>query len=299
MERINGQTRFIGLLGDPVNHSLSPAMHNAALKRLKLNWCYLALPCQKENLANVLDGLLKVNCIGLNITIPHKQSVAELCNELTPLAKELGAVNTIFPNKSKGWTGTNTDVEGFLYPLEIAKDIQRQYAIILGCGGSARAVLAGLKRLQYEKIIIIARRENSLKNFLEDIKVTNKSDDFQTKIMGILESDTNLINHINKANLIINTTPNGMQKENEEANQAIPLSEEVWGNLNYQTTLYDLIYTPRPTRWLRLGKNAGCKTIDGLEMLIQQGAASLRLWSGINTIPIDIMRQAAENELKI
>ena len=296
---INGQTRLIGLLGDPVNHSLSPAMHNAALKKLELNWCYLALPCKEENLRSVLDGLLKVNCIGLNITIPHKKNVAQLCNKLTPIAKEIGAVNTIFRNKEKGWTGTNTDIEGFLYPLEMAKDIKRNHAIILGCGGSARAVITGLQKLRYKKIIIISRREKSLKIFLENIILENKSKKFKTKIIGILESDPNLIDHIKEANLIINTTPNGMQKDNEKSNQNIPLSEPIWRNLNHQTTLYDLIYTPRPTAWLKLGKNAGCKTIDGLEMLIQQGAASLRLWSGINTIPIDIMRKAAEYELNI
>ena len=101
---ISAQTSLVGLLGDPVNHSLSPIMHNAALREMNLDWCYLALPCKKESLYTVLEALRNLNCQGINITIPHKKIVTTMCNELSHLAKKLGAVNTLVRNKKNGWT---------------------------------------------------------------------------------------------------------------------------------------------------------------------------------------------------
>ena len=301
MTIINGKTKLLGLLGDPVNHSLSPSMHNAAFKKMGLDWCYLAMPCKKENLNSVMQGLLEINCNGLNITIPHKNNVAKLCTELSPLAKRLGAVNTILPHTKGGWYGTNTDMEGFLAPLKEKKNFQVGKAIIIGCGGSARAVLAGLEELGHKDITIINRSKNTLENFIQDLSKNAiiRSENIQLK--GLLESDKEIIEEIKNANLIINTTPIGMYSKKNEKEQTIslPINQEVWLNLNKETTLYDLIYTPRPTNWLKQGHEIGCETIDGLEMLIQQGAASLRIWSGISEIPINEMRKAAENQLKI
>ena len=143
---ISGTTGLIGLLGQPVSHSLSPVMHNAALKAMDLDWRYLALPCEAEDLEAVLDGLKAVGCRGLNVTIPHKQQIAGLCRELSPLARRLGAVNTLTPLANDGWHGHNTDAEGFLAPLqEHAEEWRGSEAVVLGCGGSARAVGAGLQ----------------------------------------------------------------------------------------------------------------------------------------------------------
>ena len=114
---INGGTSLVGLIGNPVRHSLSPVMQNAALESMGLNWRYLALPCDSESLDQVMKGLRAVGCQGLNVTIPHKQAIAALCEERSPLAQRLGAVNTLIPGEGGGWFGTNTDVEGFLTPL--------------------------------------------------------------------------------------------------------------------------------------------------------------------------------------
>ena len=301
MEMINGQTKVIGLLGNPVNHSLSPIMQNAAIKEMNLNLCYLAFPCEERELSIVLDSMLAIKCQGLNVTIPHKNSIAKLCRELSPLAKSVGAVNTLLPRKEGGWYGTNTDIEGFISPLINKKGMSKDKAIIIGSGGSARAVLAGLRILEYKKIIIIARNIDSLNKFLADTKNDDKSQRSNISIIGILASDSNIVTHIQEANLIINTTPIGLQKIDHEKNQPqkMPLSEKIWMNLEAKTTLYDLIYVPRPTEWLKLGKAKGCQTIDGLEMLIQQGAASLRIWTGKDKIPIELMRKAAEKQLNI
>ncbi len=301
METINGKTKVIGLLGNPVNHSLSPIIQNAAIKQMNLNLCYLAFPCRKKDLPIVLDSMLAIKCEGLNITIPHKNSVAKICKELSPLAKSVGAVNTILPREEGGWFGTNTDIEGFISPLINKKEMSKHKAIIIGSGGSARAIFAGLKILKYKKIIIIARNIDSLNRFLADTNNNDKSANSEISIRGILASNLDIASHIKEANLIINATPIGLQKITNEKNQLqkMPLSEEIWANLQAKTTLYDLIYVPRPTEWLKLGQAKGCQTIDGLEMLIQQGAASLRLWTGKEEIPIELMRKVAEKQLNI
>ena len=140
---ISGHTALAGVLGDPVRHSLSPAMHNAALAALGLEWAYLALPAPAADLATVVRALEAMGCRGLSVTIPHKQAVAELCRERSPLAQRVGAVNTLVPLDGGGWMGTNTDVEGFIAPLRHGP-WQGKRAVVLGCGGSARAVVAGL-----------------------------------------------------------------------------------------------------------------------------------------------------------
>ena len=286
---INGDTDLVGLLGNPVRHSLSPAMHNAALQALQLNWSYLALPCASKNLKEVLQGLRAVNCRGLNVTIPHKQDVAELCQELSPLAKRLGAVNTLIPLDSGGWQGTNTDVEGFLTPLGEQSSWQNCHGVIIGCGGSARAIAAGLQSLRLASITVIGRRQEALDAFIADLQ----SNDAQ--LTACLQSSPNLASLMKRADLVVNTTPVGMAQHGDA--QAFPLGEAVWSQLQGSAMLYDLVYTPRPTAWLRWGQSRGHRCIDGLEMLVQQGAASLRLWSDRNDVPVETMRRVAEAAL--
>jgi shikimate dehydrogenase len=287
---INGDTGLVGLLGNPVRHSLSPAMHNAALQALQLNWSYLALPCTSDNLQGVLQGLRAVNCRGLNVTIPHKQDVAELCQELSPLAKRLGAVNTLTPIDSGGWHGTNTDVEGFLTPLGEESSWNNRHGVILGCGGSARAVAAGLQRLGLASITVIGRRPEVLDGFIADLHHND------APLAPCLHSSPVLPSLIEQADLVVNTTPVGMAQHGDA--QAFPLGEAVWSHLQGSAVLYDLVYTPRPTAWLRWGQSRGHRCIDGLDMLVQQGAASLRLWSDRNDVPVETMRRAAEAALK-
>ncbi len=302
---IDGKTSILGLLGHPVEHSLSPAIHNAALYEMGLNWCYVALPSKTQHLKTLLRALRSVDCKGLNITIPHKQSVASICKELSPLAKELGAVNTLLPINDEEWEGTNTDVEGFLAPLISSEVVwESREAVVIGCGGSARAVVAGLQQLGLSKVTVISRRIERLQAFMNAIQQTklSKTKPFEktTSFEGYLESDPSLTKKLSCADLVINTTPVGMAlyQENNLYKSEIPLGGKVWKSMKPKTTFYDLIYTPRPTAWLALGAEHGHNCIDGLEMLIQQGAASLRLWSGMKDIPVKVMREAAKAALK-
>ena len=289
---ISGTTALVALLGQPVSHSLSPVMQNAALKAMGLDWSFMALPCSANDLSTVLKGLEAVGCRGLNVTIPHKQDVSLLCNELSPLAQRLGAVNTLTPLTNGGWHGHNTDVEGFLAPL-LANNANWSgtRVVVLGCGGSARAVVAGLQDLNPSDITIVGRRAQTLQPFCSDLQQGSPANGVQ--LQPLLDNDPRLETRIQQADLVVNTTPVGMSSHQPGQGPALPLGVDIWDKLSTQTVLYDLIYTPRPTPWLQRGEALGCRTYDGLEMLVQQGAAALRRWSGTDEIPVVAMREAA------
>jgi len=294
MSTITGKTSLVGLLGQPVNHSLSPIMHNAAYEEMGLDWCYVAIPCEKENLEKVTRTLRLINFKGLNVTIPHKQEVLKACKKLTKIANNIQAVNTLIPEKNNQWIGANTDVEGFLMPLK-KENLTNKTVIIIGCGGSARAVVMGLNSLNIKKIVIIGRNKNSLDTFVENMKNLSKS---TISIEGINNTKLNVKPYIEEADLIVNTTPIGMGRgQNESEN--IPLGYEMWENLSKKTILYDLIYTPRPTNWLKLGEQKNCLIIDGLDMLVEQGALSIKLWSGFQSVPTEIMKSSAKKHLMV
>ena len=295
MSTITGKTNLVGLLGQPVNHSLSPIMHNAAYEEMGLDWCYIAIACDKTNLEKVTTALRLIDCKGLNITIPHKQEVLKSCKKLTNIASNIQAVNTLIPEKNNQWIGANTDVEGFISPLKHQKLINKKVSII-GCGGSARAVVMGLNSLNVKKITIISRNDNSLNVFIKNIKpVLSKNN---ISIEGVNNNKTNVTPYIEESDLIVNTTPIGMNGDKTN-HETIPLGNEIWKNLSNQTILYDLIYSPRPTNWLKLGQQKNCLIIDGLDMLVHQGALSIKLWSGFQNIPIEIMKSSAKKHLMV
>ena len=147
---ISSKTSFVALIGNPVSHSLSPIMQNAAFQYLGLDLIYIAIPCKNEDLELVLSSFKKINCRGLNITIPHKEKVLGYCSEISPIAKKLKAINTLKLNSDKEWSATNTDVEGFIYPLKIL-NLAKKKVIVIGSGGAARSVIQGLINLNLSK----------------------------------------------------------------------------------------------------------------------------------------------------
>ena len=289
---ISGSTALVGVLGDPVRHSLSPAMQNAALQAMGLDWVFLALPAPPERFAAVVQSLETLGCRGLNVTIPHKQAACGLARELSPLADRLGAANTLVPLEGGGWYGTNTDVEGFCAPLiqggTGAEAWRGRRAVVLGCGGSARAVVAGLVELGFSAIGLAGRDPARLAAFAANCGPwAPMLQPLDWREAGALESA------LAAAQLVVNTTPVGMHSTSDPAAaERCPLSPAQLDRLPAGASVYDLIYTPRPTRLLREATSRGCGAIDGLEMLVQQGAAALRLWSGRNDVPVATMRQA-------
>ena len=285
---ITSKTNFLALIGNPVRHSLSPIMHNAAIKYLGLDLIYFSIPCNEKDFEIVIKSLSKINCKGINITIPFKEKVLNYCNEISPLAKQIKAVNTLKPNGKGEWNGINTDVEGLIYPLENLNLLNKQ-AIILGSGGAARSAIQGLINLKMSEIIVISRNRTSLKSLLNDFKN-------QHSIKGIYFNNANVLNLINSADLIINTTPVGMINHTS-AKEEMPFGNNFWASLNSKTVIYDLIYNPQETPLLNFSRKKGCQTINGMKMLVAQGAKSLSYWTDGLKIPIEIMEEAIKKYL--
>ena len=286
---ITSKTSFIALIGNPISHSLSPIMQNAAFQYLELDLIYIAIPCRNEDLTIVLNSLKKINCKGLNITIPFKEKVFDLCSEISPIAKQLKAINTLKLNSEREWNATNTDVEGFIYPLK-KLNFTNKKSIVLGSGGAARSVIQGLINLNFSSISIVSRNKTSLDGLINNFGT-------KIKIQGLLNNDDQVQNFIKEADLIVNTTPVGMQKFQYETNE-LPYGEIFWRNLNEKTIVYDLIYNPAPTALLKFSANRGCMTINGLQMLIAQGMRSLSFWTNGLEVPFHIMDEALKKYLK-
>ena len=284
---ITSKTSFLALIGNPVSHSLSPIMQNAAIQYLGLDLIYMAIPCKDEDLEIVVNSLKKMNCKGLNITIPFKQKVFNMCSEISPVAKKVKAINTLKLNDNKDWIGTNTDIDGFIYPLKNLNLIKKS-SLILGSGGAARSVIQGLIKLKLSKITIISRNKSSLNEL-----ITNFKNDIE--IEGLLSTNNEINNLIQETDLIINTTPVGMS--NTINNDEIPFGKNFWDSINSKTIVYDLIYNPSPTPFLKFCDKKGCMTIDGTQMLIAQGAKSLSFWTNGLEVPFEVMHDALKEYL--
>ena len=287
MQQITGKTKLLGIIGDPVEHSLSPVMHNAAIANLGLDYIYVPFPVQQNNLAEALAGFSAVNLKGFNITIPHKQEIIPLLTEISDDAANIGAVNTVWRTES-GWKGTNTDAAGFIAPLKaIDRDWSKTIPVILGNGGAARAVVAGLANLGCGEINVVGRNPDKLARFYKSWSHAPKI----TSLLKIHNWDS-LSSLIPAADLLVNTTPIGMSPKID----ASPVSADLMQKFNKNAIAYDLIYTPNPTQFLRLAKEQGATTLDGLEMLVQQGVEALEIWLQ-QPVPVDVMRNSLKDYL--
>ena len=284
---ITSKTSFLALIGNPISHSLSPIMQNAAIQYLNLDLIYIAIPCKNKDLEVVVNSLKKMNCKGLNITIPFKQKVFDYCDEISPVAKKVKAINTLKLKDKTDWSGTNTDIDGFIYPLKNL-NLMKKTSIVLGSGGAARSVIQGLINLKLSKITIISRNKNSL-----NALITNFENDI--KIEGLLNTDIKIDNLIQETDLIINTTPVGMNKTTNDDD--LPFGQSFWDTINSNTIVYDLIYNPSPTPFLKFCDKKGCMTIDGIQMLIAQGAKSLSFWTNGLEVPFEVMNDAIKKYL--
>ncbi len=273
---IRGTTQKLGVIGYPVAHSQSPLMHNAVLNHLDLDYVYVPLEVAPPNLGVALTGLAALGWRGFNVTLPHKQAVMPLLEGVTPLAQQVGAVNTVW--WEKGWQGTNTDVRGFLAPL-----LERQWSghqvLVLGCGGSARAVVSACAQLGCGQIAIVGRDPHKLHHFCSGWAVQGV--ELSARVWSELPS------LLPATDLLVNTTPLGMHPQVNES----PVSGLELMQLPRDAIVYDLVYNPRPSLLLQESQAQGLGTIDGLEMLIYQGAAALEIWLE-QSVPVDVMRSA-------
>ncbi|BAZ40978.1 shikimate 5-dehydrogenase [Calothrix sp. NIES-4101] len=286
---ITGTTKLLGVIGHPVEHSLSPLMHNAAIAQIGVDYAYLPLPIAPQNLEDAIRGFEAIGITGFSVTIPHKQAIIPLMSEISSLAEAVGAVNTVFRQDNQ-WVGTNTDVEGFIAPLRSTynRDWSQTTAVILGNGGAARAVVAGCAQLGCAEIHVVGRNLQKLATFRDSWANSAFTTNLQVHHWELLPK------LLPNADLLVNTTPIGMYPHT----QASPLSQEEIEDLNPNSPIvYDLIYTPNPTEFLQQAHKRGATTIDGLEMLVQQGAAALKIWLARDTVPVDVMRQVLRQHL--
>ncbi|MGK7877847.1 MAG: shikimate dehydrogenase [Xenococcaceae cyanobacterium] len=284
---ITGKTKILGVIGDPVEHSLSPVMHNAVIAHLDLDYVYLPLPVKREDLGKAIAGFEAIGLVGFNVTIPHKQAILPMLSEVSPVAQMVGATNTIWRTEG-GWSGTNTDVEGFLAPLKTKSRSWSQIApVILGNGGAARAVVAGCAQLGCPEIHVIGRNQQKLEQFQQSWH--------NSHLQGALKvhSWSELPLLVSQTELLVNATPIGMYPNIEQC----PLDAALMEKLQPGAIAYDLIYTPNPTQFLKQAQKQGAIAIDGLEMLVQQGAAALQIWLQ-QPVPVDVMRVALQSVIE-
>jgi shikimate dehydrogenase len=288
---ITGKTKLLGVIGYPIEHSLSPVMQNAAIAAMGLDYAYVPFAVAPDQLSHAIEGLWAIGVQGFNVTIPHKQAIMPLLKQISPVAQAVGAVNTVWRTE-QGWSGTNTDVEGFLAPLKAhQRDWRSTQAVILGNGGAARAVVAGCMQLGCQQVQVVGRNLQNLESFRHSwqLPLLSYPSEVISDRLSVHLWDA-LPQLLPSAGLVINTTPIGMAPH---AGQS-PVDASLLQLLPPDAIVYDLIYTPRPTEFLRLAQAQGTVMIDGLEMLIQQGAAALQQWLQ-QPVPVEEMRRSLLN----
>jgi shikimate dehydrogenase len=285
---VTGKTRLVGVFGFPVGYSLSPQMHNAAFEALGLDWCYVAFEVPPAALEAAVKSIAALNLAGVNVTIPHKEAALHLVDEMDELARLTGAVNMI-TNSGGRLKGYNTDVEGFRTALQLSGVVAAgKNALVLGSGGAARAVAVSLALAGVSRLVVVGR---TLSRAQEVARLAR-----QVSPSGI-ESDTAVWEQqaigaaIHSADILVNATPIGMHPRQDEPP---PITAE-W--LGPHIAVCDLVYHPRRTRLLQEAEKAGCKVVEGVPMLVSQGAVSFRLWTGQEP-PAEVMEQALVQALE-
>ncbi len=276
--KITAKTQKVGLLGWPLSHSLSPAMHNAAFSAGGLDYVYLPLSTPPELLSQAIAGIKALGFVGVNVTIPHKVSVMGYLDEIDNSAKLVGAVNTIVVKENR-LIGYNTDADGYISSLKSAGvDVTGKHAVILGAGGAARAVAAGFISNNAASVTIAARAKIKADNIARLLPV-------DTPVRGIACDSKAFAVALSEADVVVNTTPLGMYPD--VANQpSMP-----WELLPPSAVISDLVYNPLITAFMAEATRRGHAVVGGEGMLVEQGALAFCLWTG-HDAPREIMRQA-------
>lgn len=281
---ISARTRVCGLIGDPVEHSVSHYMHNAAFHKMGLDFVYLPFRVTKEVLAEAVNGLRALNIQGMNVTLPHKIAVIPLLDEIDELARKIGAVNTIV--NEDGWLkGYNTDASGFLKMLSAGNiNVEGKNVLVLGAGGACRAI-AFILTDRGASLSLINRRLAPAAELADWI-----FQEFRRKIDVMELGPGNLAAGLSQADILINTTSVGMSP----GSNATLVPENL---LRKDLSVIDIIYNPVRTRLLQEAEHRGAAVLSGLEMLVWQGAAAFELWTA-KKAPVEEMRQAAASALE-
>ncbi|MBI4837792.1 MAG: shikimate dehydrogenase [Nitrospirae bacterium] len=276
---VSGKTKIIGLFGFPVEHTLSPAMHNAAFKAMGLDMRYLPFKVSPQDLPHAVRAIRALNLTGVNVTVPHKEKVISLLDEVDKEAQFIGAVNTIV-NKDGKLTGYNTDGRGFMQSLsEAGIQVCGKKILIIGAGGASRAISYYLSE-KAGKLVLFDIDKKKAGRLIRDLRKIRKN----VFPFNLQPSSFNLA--FNELDIIINATPLGLKKGD-------PLPVNI-NNLHKKHIVCDLIY--RRTPFLDKASKKGCKTLNGLGMLLWQGVFAFELWTGKKP-PVTVMQKALKSGL--
>lgn len=269
MIQISGRTKITGIFGHPVEHTLSPAMHNAAFKALGLNYCYVPFLVHPDYLEDAIKAIRALNLCGVNVTVPHKEKVMPLLDEINEEASFIGAVNTIVNSEGR-LIGYNTDGRGFMQSLlESGISVEGKNVLIIGAGGASKAISYYLSQ-KTKTLYLYNRSKNRAEKLAQDLKKIRNN-------VSLIEDITS----IERYHIIINATPLGLKKEDP-----LPFDTSL---LRAEQTVCDLIY--KKTRVLEEASKKGCATLDGLGMLLWQGLFAFELWTGKKP-QVEVMRNA-------
>ena len=276
---ISGKTKVCGVIGDPIEHTMSPVMHNAAFKELGLDYLYVSFRVRKEELGKAVESIRALNIRGLNVTTPHKVAIIPFLDELDPLVERIGAVNTIV-NDDGVLTGYNTDATGFLQAL-LDKGVkpERKNTVILGAGGASRAISFILAERGAHLVILNRLLEL---DWAEEL-AQRISQVFKKEVRALELDEKNLEMMLEGADILINATSVGMSPDVDET----PVPARL---LKPALIVFDIVYNPIQTRLLKEAEAAGAQTIGGLDMLVWQGAIAFEKWTG-RKAPLDLMRR--------
>jgi len=281
---ISGKTHVCGVIGDPIEHTLSPVMHNAAFEALKLDYVFLAFKVKPAEVGNAISGMRALTIHGLNVTMPHKNAVIKYLDDVDPAAKTIASANTIL-NKDGRLLGFNTDGIGALNALEQnGVEPRGKKVLLLGAGGSAKAIAYTLSQ-EVDELVILNRTPKPAAELADLLKQK-----FKKKINAGELSPSIIKDNLADSDVLINATSVGMKPN---ANQT-PVAPE-W--LKPDLAVMDIVYNPIETKLAKDAKAAGAKVVSGVEMLIYQGAVSFEIWTACKA-PVEVMRKAALNHLR-
>jgi shikimate dehydrogenase len=291
---VDGHTQLVGLIGWPVEHSLSPAMHNAAFDALELNWCYVPLPVPPGQVEAAVRGLAALGFRGANVTVPHKQAVMPVVDSIAPNATALGAVNTLVIGQNADGTptigGFNTDDKGFVGALRQSgfEPEEGRRAVVVGAGGAARAVVFGLLWSGPGEIVVLNRTLERAQALVSDL---GSRHDWSSRLRALPLTSKALIESARAADLLVNATSVGMWPHVEGSiwPDSVPIPAHL--------TVFDLIYNPLETHLLRQARQSGAGAVDGLGMLVRQGALAFEMWTG-ESAPVEVMHTTCERALR-
>ncbi|MFH1826512.1 MAG: shikimate dehydrogenase [bacterium] len=274
------------IIGHPIKHSVSPFMHNAAFGERGIDCLYDLKDVKPRDLKKIFEELRQPEVIGFNVTVPHKEAVLPLLDDLSKPAQIIGAVNTVV-NENGKLIGHNTDGAGFIESLkEDAKfEPKEKNVVVIGAGGASRAITVMLAEAEIDFLTVTDIQEEKAQELLEYL-----SSYFQLNCNFAAPNSEELQAAIDRADILINCSPVGMHPKEKEN----PLSPQI--KLHSDLLVYDLVYNPRETQLLKTAKAAGAQACSGLGMLVRQGALAFTLWTG-QEAPVQTMRQAAEKAL--